>query len=68
MKVATYRADGTSGEERLLPRTPFDGTVNEDALHQVVTALLAGKPKAALPNVRDNDGRTHCTTQRQDRS
>ncbi|WP_419164787.1 50S ribosomal protein L4 [Candidatus Palauibacter sp.] len=43
MKVSTYRADGTSGEERMLPRTPFDGTVNEDALHQVVTALLANR-------------------------
>ncbi|WP_419163606.1 50S ribosomal protein L4 [Candidatus Palauibacter sp.] len=43
MKVATYRADGTSGEERSLPETPFDGTVNEDALHQVVTAVLANR-------------------------
>ncbi|WP_420635360.1 50S ribosomal protein L4 [Candidatus Palauibacter sp.] len=43
MKVATYRADGTSGEERSLPETPFDGTVNEDALHQVITAVLANR-------------------------
>ena len=43
MKVATYRADGTAGEERMLPEPPFDGTVNEDALHQVVTALLANR-------------------------
>lgn len=43
MRVATYRADGTSTDERPLPETPFDGTVNEDALHQVVTALLANR-------------------------
>lgn len=43
MKVATYRADGTTDGERALPETPFDGIVNEDALHQVVTALLANR-------------------------
>ena len=43
MKVVTYRADGTAGKEGVLPETPFDGTVNESALHQVVTALLANR-------------------------
>ncbi len=41
MKVATYGAGGTAGEERSLPSSLFDGTVNVDALHQVVTAVLA---------------------------
>ena len=43
MKVATYTSDGTAGAERNLPETPFDGTVNEDVLHQVVTAVLANR-------------------------
>lgn len=43
MKVATYSSDGTAGAERDLPETPFDGVVNEDVLHQVVTAVLANR-------------------------
>lgn len=43
MKVATYSSDGTAGAERALPETPFDGVVNEDVLHQVVTAVLANR-------------------------
>ncbi|MDE2878248.1 50S ribosomal protein L4 [Candidatus Palauibacter soopunensis] len=43
MKVATYSSDGTAGAERVLPETPFDGVVNEDVLHQVVTAVLANR-------------------------
>lgn len=42
MKATAYRSDGTSaGEEVELPGDPFDGTVNRDVLHQVVTALQA---------------------------
>lgn len=43
MNVATYSSDGTAGAERALPEIPFDGTVNEDVLHQVVTAVLANR-------------------------
>ena len=43
MNVATYSSDGTAGAERTLPETPFDGMVNEDVLHQVVTAVLANR-------------------------
>ena len=43
MNVATYSSDGTAGAERALPGTPFDGMVNEDVLHQVVTAVLANR-------------------------
>jgi large subunit ribosomal protein L4 len=42
MEARAYRTDGTphsTGVE--LPTTPFDGTVNEAVLHQVVTALRA---------------------------
>ncbi len=42
MEAKAYRTDGTprpAGVE--LPVTPFDGTVNEAVLHQVVTALRA---------------------------
>ncbi len=41
MKVTTYDANGKSGAKRALPSDVFDGTVNEHALHQVVTALRA---------------------------
>ncbi len=41
MKVATYDADGKAGAEQTLPEELFDGTINRDALHQVVTAILA---------------------------
>jgi len=41
MKVTTYDSSGKSGAEKSLPVDLFDGTVNEDALHQVVTAILA---------------------------
>ena len=43
MRVATYTSDGTAGSERALPEMPFDGVVNEDVLHQVVTAVLANR-------------------------
>jgi len=43
MRVATYSSDGTAGAERALPEAPFDGVVNEDVLHQVVTAVLANR-------------------------
>ena len=43
MNVATYSSDGTAGAEQALPETPFDGMVNEDVLHQVVTAVLANR-------------------------
>lgn len=43
MKVATYASDGTAGTEQALPEMPFDGTINEDVLHQVVTAVLANR-------------------------
>ena len=38
MKVTTYDASGKEGAEAGLPSDPFDGTVNESVLHQVVTA------------------------------
>lgn len=41
MKVTTYDASGKSGAQAALPEETFDGTVNQDALHQVVTAVLA---------------------------
>lgn len=41
MKVTTYDASGKAGAEVALPGELFDGTVNEDALHQVVTAVMA---------------------------
>ncbi len=41
MKVMTYEADGTTGGEQALPEAVFDGTINEHALHQVVTAVMA---------------------------
>ncbi len=43
MKAMCYPSDGSAGEERELPVTPFDGVVNRDALHQVVTAVLANR-------------------------
>lgn len=43
MKVTTYDAKGKAGTERALPEPLFDGTVNEDALHQVVKAVLANQ-------------------------
>lgn len=41
MEVTTYDATGSAGGSAPLPGDVFDGTVNEDALHQVVTAVLA---------------------------
>lgn len=41
MKVKTFKADGKAGSQQALPEAVFDGTVNEDAMHQVVTAFLA---------------------------
>jgi large subunit ribosomal protein L4 len=41
MKVDTYGSGGKTGTRGVLPAELFDGTVNEDALHQVVTAIRA---------------------------
>lgn len=42
MNAESYTTDGeTAGEPVELPEEPFDGTVNQDVLHQVVTALQA---------------------------
>jgi large subunit ribosomal protein L4 len=41
MEVTTYDATGSAGGPATLPADVFDGTVNEAALHQVVTAVLA---------------------------
>lgn len=41
MKAATYDAAGRAGSRTGLPEDLFDGTVNEDVLHQVVTAIRA---------------------------
>jgi large subunit ribosomal protein L4 len=42
MEVTAYTAQGEPQKKRTaLPEATFDGTVSEDALHQVVTALLA---------------------------
>ena len=42
MKAKSYTAAGEARSASVtLPERLFDGTVNEDALHQVVTALLA---------------------------
>lgn len=38
IKATTYDAGGKAGSETGLPEDLFDGTVNEDVLHQVVTA------------------------------
>lgn len=40
MKAPTYTAEGEdTGRETDLPEDPFDGTVNRNVLHQVVTAI-----------------------------
>ena len=42
MEAKAYRTDGTPHSAAVeLPAKPFDGTVNEAVLHQVVTALRA---------------------------
>lgn len=42
MKATAYTSDGeATGRELELPGDPFDGTVNQDVLHQVVTAIQA---------------------------
>lgn len=41
MEVTTYDAAGSAGGSASLPDDVFDGTVNEAALHQVVTAVMA---------------------------
>ncbi len=38
-----YKADGKEGTQRALPVDPFDGVVNEAAIHAVVTAQLANR-------------------------
>ncbi len=42
-KARYYKADGKKGRARALPESLFDGVVNEDVLHQVVTAHLANR-------------------------
>jgi len=39
IKATTYDAGGKAGSETGLPEDVFDGTVNEQVLHQVVTAI-----------------------------
>lgn len=42
MNADAYTAEGAeAGESVELPEEPFDGTINRDVLHQVVTALQA---------------------------
>lgn len=41
MEVRRYDASGAEAAATALPGDPFDGTVNEDALHQVVRAVMA---------------------------
>lgn len=42
MNAEAYTAEGAeAGEPVELPEEPFDGTINRDVLHQVVTALQA---------------------------
>ena len=42
MNAETYTSEGeAAGEPVELPEEPFDGTINRDVLHQVVTALQA---------------------------
>lgn len=41
MEVTTYDATGSAGGSASLPDDVFDGTVNQAALHQVVTAVMA---------------------------
>lgn len=41
MEVTTYDATGSAGGPASLPDDVFDGTVNQAALHQVVTAVMA---------------------------
>jgi large subunit ribosomal protein L4 len=41
IEAATYDANGVAGGSTPLPEDVFDGTVNESALHQVITAILA---------------------------
>lgn len=38
-----YKADGEAGSERSLPADPFDGVVNEAAMHAAVKAYLANQ-------------------------
>ena len=42
-KARYYKADGKKGKARELPATIFDGTVNENAMHQVVKAYLSNQ-------------------------
>ncbi len=41
MEATTYDGSGKAAGQKALPTDVFDGTVNEAALHQVVTAYLA---------------------------
>lgn len=42
-KARYYKSDGKKGKARDLPGSLFDGVVNEDVLHQAVTAYLANQ-------------------------
>lgn len=42
-KARYYKTDGKKGRARALPDSLFDGVVNEDVLHRVVTAHLANR-------------------------
>lgn len=42
-KARYYKADGKKGKARALPDNPFDGVVNEGAMHQVVKAYLSNQ-------------------------
>ena len=56
MKATAYTSDGeATGRELELPGDPFDGTVNQDVLHQVVTAIRArGRQGTASTKTRGN--------------
>lgn len=43
LKAKSYSATGDAGDSIELPQDPFDGVVNEAALHQVIKAYLANQ-------------------------
>lgn len=43
-----FKTDGSSGDEKLLPESLFDGVVNETALHQAVTACMAARRQGTV--------------------
>ena len=54
MQARAYKADGTPHPESIeLPESPFDGTVHEGVLHDVVTAIRArGRQGTAATKTR----------------